>query len=45
MKNKLATENLEITKREKAHNEIVRNAAVEGMVLLKNNGEIGRAHV
>lgn len=38
MKNKLATENLEITKREKAHNEIVRNAAVEGMVLLKNNG-------
>ena len=27
MKNKLATENLEITKREKAHNEIVRNAA------------------
>ena len=38
MKNKLATESLEITKREKAHNEIVRNAAVEGMVLLKNSG-------
>ena len=38
MKNKLATESLEITNREKTHNEIVRNAAAEGIVLLKNNG-------
>lgn len=40
IKNKMATENYAVSQRELTHNKIVRSAASEGIVLLKNDGSL-----
>ena len=40
IKNKMATENDAVSQRELMHNKIVRSAASEGIVLLKNDGSL-----